>query len=114
MGVFGDGVAGLPRFFFIFQTTGNLCLRAQIMISSFLPCRAFIAAGVPAVIVSLWAVSDKHTAQMMIQFYRNLIEKKMNITVALRNAMLETMETAPDPKYWAAFTLVGAILQEIS
>jgi len=72
--------------------------------------RAFLAAGVPSVIVSLWSVSDKYTAKLMIHFYRNLITKKMNKAVALRNAMLETMEAAPNPKYWAAFTLVGAIL----
>ena len=54
---------------------------------------------------------DAPTAVLMISFYRNL-KKKMNVTVALRNAMLETKEVASDPKYWAAFTLYGALGQD--
>jgi len=55
-------------------------------------------------------LADKYTADLMIDFYRNLIEKNMSKVGALRDAMLKTKKVAPDPRYWAAFTLVGAIL----
>jgi len=34
----------------------------------------------------------------------------MSKVAGLRDAMLKTMKVAPDPRHWAAFTLVGAIL----
>ena len=69
--------------------------------------RAFIAAGVPNVLVSLWAVPDAPTADLMMEFYHNLQKKKLNKAQALRQAMLTTMKYHPDPKDWAAFTLIG-------
>lgn len=69
--------------------------------------RAFIIAGVPSVVVSLWKVDDAATGQLMIEFYRNFRELNIDKAHALRNAMLEVMKTNPDPYYWAAFTLVG-------
>jgi CHAT domain-containing protein/Tfp pilus assembly protein PilF len=68
--------------------------------------RSFIAAGVPSVIVSLWAVNDDSTNVLMSNFYRNL-KTNPNKAQSLRQAMLTTMEQYPDPKYWAAFTLIG-------
>jgi CHAT domain-containing protein len=69
--------------------------------------RAFIIAGVPSVIVSLWSVPDAPTAELMVDFYRNWREKKMDKAQALRQAMLTTMKTHPNPRDWAAFTLIG-------
>jgi CHAT domain-containing protein/cytochrome c-type biogenesis protein CcmH/NrfG len=68
--------------------------------------RSFIAAGVPSVIVSLWAVNDDSTNVLMSNFYRNL-KTNPNKAQSLRQAMLTTMKQYPDPKYWAAFTLIG-------
>jgi CHAT domain-containing protein/Tfp pilus assembly protein PilF len=68
--------------------------------------RAFISAGVPSVIVSLWAVDDNSTSVLMTEFYQNLQQNPDKAT-ALRQAMLTTMKTHPSPKYWAAFTLIG-------
>ena len=68
--------------------------------------RSFIAAGVPSVVVSLWAVDDESTSSLMSDFYRNL-KINPNKAQALRNAMLTTMKQHPSPKDWAAFTLVG-------
>jgi CHAT domain-containing protein len=42
---------------------------------------------------------------MMVKFYQN--RQKMNQAQALRQAMLETMKTHPEPVKWAAFTLIG-------
>ncbi len=69
--------------------------------------RAWMGAGAPSVVVSLWAVSDTSTAVLMTEFYRHLSEGQ-DKAQALRQAMLSTAQTYPDPHDWAAFTLVGA------
>ena len=68
--------------------------------------RAFISAGVPSLVVSLWAVSDTSTAHLMVQFYEKLLQQP-DKAKALRLAMSETMKQYPRPLDWAAFTLVG-------
>src|SRR5262245_32902108 len=49
--------------------------------------RAFIYAGTPSVVASLWSVDDSSTAHLMSSFYRNL--KTMSKVEALRQAQLE-------------------------
>ncbi|MCP2729622.1 CHAT domain-containing protein [Limnofasciculus baicalensis] len=68
--------------------------------------RSLITAGVPSIIVSLWAVPDAPTASLMTEFYRNL-QQNPDKAAALRNAMLTTMKQYPNPIDWAAFTLMG-------
>ncbi|MBD1881997.1 CHAT domain-containing protein [Coleofasciculus sp. FACHB-T130] len=68
--------------------------------------RSLISAGVPSVIVSLWSVPDSPTASLMTEFYRQMQQNSDKAT-ALRQAMLTTMKQHPDPKNWAAFTLIG-------
>ncbi|MEG4485195.1 CHAT domain-containing tetratricopeptide repeat protein [Microcoleus sp. D2_18a_B4] len=68
--------------------------------------RALISAGVPSVIVSLWAVPDAPTSELMQSFYQNL-QNNPDKAQALRQAMLTTMKTHPQPRNWAAFTLIG-------
>ena len=68
--------------------------------------RSFVAAGVPSIVVSLWQVPDAPTAELMTAFYRQLTQGQSKAQ-ALRQAMLATMQTHPDPKNWAAFTLIG-------
>lgn len=68
--------------------------------------RSLIAAGAPSVIVSLWQVPDAPTATLMTQFYQTL-QQQPDKAQALRQAMLATMKQHPDPKDWAAFTLIG-------
>jgi len=68
--------------------------------------RSLIAAGVPSIIVSLWSVPDAPTADLMTRFYQHLDNNK-NKAEALRQAMLDTMKEHPNPKDWAAFTLIG-------
>ena len=71
--------------------------------------RSLIAAGVPSVIVSLWKVPDEATKDLMIEFYTNLYERKLDKAQALRQAMLTMLNERenPDPLNWAAFTLIG-------
>lgn len=68
--------------------------------------RSLITAGVSSVIVSLWSVPDEPTASLMSEFYQN-IQKNPDKAQALRQAMLTTMKEYPEPKNWAAFTLIG-------
>ena len=68
--------------------------------------RSLITAGVSSVIVSLWPVPDAPTASLMSEFYQNL-QKNPDKAQALRQAMLGTIEQYPEPKNWAAFTLIG-------
>ena len=49
--------------------------------------RAFIHAGTPSVVASLWKVDDSSTAHLMGSFYRNL--KTVTKVEALRQARLE-------------------------
>jgi CHAT domain-containing protein/tetratricopeptide (TPR) repeat protein len=71
--------------------------------------RAFIAAGVPSVMVSLWAVPDAPTAALMTAFYRNL-KQQPDKARALRLATLDILKRYPRPLDWAAFTLIGEAL----
>lgn len=69
--------------------------------------RALVAAGVPSVVVSLWAVDDEATADLMVAFYDHW-QQSGDKAQALRQAMLTTMESHPDPRLWSAFTLIGS------
>lgn len=72
--------------------------------------RALIIAGVPSVVVSLWAVPDAPTAELMVEFYRNFQERKLDKAQALRQAMLTIMKkdnNRDNPVKWGAFTLIG-------
>ena len=71
--------------------------------------RAFLCAGTPSVIVSLWDVYDRSTADLMTSFYRNLETKNLNKAAALRAARLEMIQSSKysHPYYWAPFVLIG-------
>ncbi|MCA6518552.1 MAG: CHAT domain-containing protein, partial [Pseudanabaena sp. M110S1SP2A07QC] len=68
--------------------------------------RSLISAGVPSVVVSLWAVPDEPTALLMTEFYKKF-QNDPNKAQAIRHAMLSTKTKYPDPLNWAAFTLIG-------
>ncbi|XP_015748445.1 PREDICTED: tetratricopeptide repeat protein 28-like isoform X2 [Acropora digitifera] len=70
--------------------------------------RAFLASGARSVLVSLWAVEDDATMQLMKWFYESLVCGK-SASESLHKAMKLMRE---DPKYsevrqWAPFMLVG-------
>ncbi|MEL6325741.1 MAG: CHAT domain-containing protein [Cyanobacteria bacterium J06626_23] len=68
--------------------------------------RSLFAAGAPSVVVSLWAVPDAPTADLMTAFYRQL-QTTPDKAQALRQAMLEIQANHADPSAWAGFTLIG-------
>ena len=65
--------------------------------------RAFVLAGAQDLVLSLWRVSDDHTASLMVAFY-DLLAQGLAPTVALRRAKLSVRAVHPDPYFWAAFT----------
>ncbi len=67
--------------------------------------RAFLYAGSPSVIVSLWSVADQPTAILMTEFYKFL--ENHSAREALRLAQLEVMKQYPAPFHWAPFQLIG-------
>lgn len=69
--------------------------------------RGFLYAGAPSLIVSLWVVHDRSTAELMRQLYANL-RQGISKRAALRQAQLAVKETFEHPYYWAPFILIGA------
>jgi CHAT domain-containing protein len=67
--------------------------------------RAFIYAGTPSVITTLWKVNDRASYELMREFYSNLKTNKKS--EALRQAQLKTMQEFPEPFFWAAYGLTG-------
>jgi len=67
--------------------------------------RAFIYAGTPSIITTLWSVNDKSTSDLMVSFYKNYKNKPK--VEALQTAQLEIMKKYPQPFYWAPFSLTG-------
>lgn len=68
---------------------------------------AFLAAGASSVTMSLWKVSDKSTAILMEEFYRNLLKgmPKNAALAAARSALVAKGYT--NPFFWAPFVLTG-------
>lgn len=69
--------------------------------------RGFICAGVPNVIASLWKVHDEKTKDLMVAFYKHLLEDKVSYAEALRLAKLDCIEKGFLPLDWAGFILIG-------
>ena len=72
--------------------------------------RAFMYAGTPAVVVSLWNINDRSSAAFMKSFYQHLTGG-MDNAAALQMAKKEMLESKRrlyhHPFYWAPFILVG-------
>ena len=77
--------------------------------------RAFLSAGAASLVLSLWAVEDRSTAQLMKAFYERLAEGDTK-AAALRHAQRKFIQGAQveadtarytHPYYWAPFFLVG-------
>jgi CHAT domain-containing protein len=70
--------------------------------------RAFMYAGSPAVVVSLWSVDDIGTRDLMVRFYEHMIGKGAAKDEALRAAKREMLKTRfRHPFFWSAFVMYG-------
>lgn len=70
--------------------------------------RAFLRAGAPALVATLWMVTDSEsTVRLMTKFHRKLAEG-IDKREALRQAKLELIRQGEEnPFYWAPFILIG-------
>jgi len=74
--------------------------------------RALLYAGSKNIIVSLWKVADESTSDLMIDFYKNLLEveqEKQEFSQALQQAKLKMISEGKyaHPFYWSPFILIG-------
>ena len=71
--------------------------------------RGLMYAGAARVIVSLWSVSDRGTAELMSRLYRSMLKEGRTPAASLRAAQL-ALRADPrwqHPFYWAPFVLQG-------
>jgi CHAT domain-containing protein len=69
-----------------------------------------VKAGARSTLASLWHISDKSTAILVGEFYRELVQNKVTKAEALRNAQIKLLRDYPNysrPGYWAPYVLVG-------
>lgn len=71
--------------------------------------RALVYAGAKNIIVSFWSVADESTAELMTDFYKQLLENQtMSYSEGLRQAKLDLLKgNYAAPYYWAPFILIG-------
>ena len=77
--------------------------------------RGFMYAGASSVVASLWKVDDEATAELMKNFYTNMLQKGLRPAEALRSAQ-NTLRQNPawqSPHYWAGFVLQGEFKEPI-
>ena len=118
--------AGIPRFSRLMLADGNLLalevynldLSADLVVLSACQTglggltsgdeiegltRAFMRAGTPSVIASLWSVDDESTSELFLRYYEGEGDK----VERLRRAQIETMREYRHPFYWAGFVMFG-------
>lgn len=69
--------------------------------------QAFFTAGASRVMVSLWNVDDHATAELMEQFYSNLLDRELPPAAALREAQVWAWKRGKPPFSWGGFVLQG-------
>jgi CHAT domain-containing protein len=68
--------------------------------------RAFLFAGTPSVVSTLWTVDDAATSKLMERFHIHLQEGRSKAS-ALRQAQIDVRAEYRHPYYWAGFVLSG-------
>jgi tetratricopeptide (TPR) repeat protein len=71
--------------------------------------RGFMYAGARRVVVSLWSVNDRATSILMGNYYRQMLQQRLDPAAALQKTQLAMWQSGDysAPYYWAAFTLQG-------
>jgi CHAT domain-containing protein len=70
--------------------------------------RGLLYAGAQSLLLTLWNVHDRSTAEFMAAFYR-LWQGTISKPRAVQAAMFELRDRYPHPYYWAPFALTGKI-----
>jgi CHAT domain-containing protein/tetratricopeptide (TPR) repeat protein len=70
--------------------------------------RGFLYSGARNIVFSLWKIPDRHTSELMVEFYRQMLSGN-SYAESLRNAKLSLIENPATarPRSWASFVLVG-------
>lgn len=68
---------------------------------------AFMRAGAPSLLVSLWNAEDESVSLLMKEFYNNLIVGSMPKDVALQTAQRTMIQNGFKPVSWAGVVLIG-------
>ncbi|MDW8200635.1 MAG: CHAT domain-containing protein [Cyanobacteriota bacterium SKYGB_h_bin112] len=67
-----------------------------------------VRSGARSTLATLWAVEDQSTADLMIEFYRQVTQPGITRAEALRRAQLKLLRgNYEHPYFWAPFVLVG-------
>ena len=72
--------------------------------------RGLFYAGATTLLLSLWDVHDRSTAELMQEFYRSYMQNG-DAALSLRGAMRILRRENPHPYFWAPFVLVGKITE---
>jgi CHAT domain-containing protein len=72
--------------------------------------RGLFCAGASSLLLSLWDVHDRSTAELMQEFYRGYITSG-DMAGSLRTAMHRLREKNPHPYFWAPFVLTGKVTE---
>lgn len=71
--------------------------------------RGFLVAGAETVVTSLWRVDDQATGELMVLYYRKLLDPKNpgDRLRAMEESMQELRSRRAHPYYWAPFLVIG-------
>jgi CHAT domain-containing protein/tetratricopeptide (TPR) repeat protein len=71
--------------------------------------RAFNYAGARKIVYSLWQLNDEPTATLMVEFYKQFLQKNLNYRLALRQAKLKMIQSSgkASPRNWGGVVLMG-------
>lgn len=71
--------------------------------------RGFMQAGVPRVMGTLWSISDAQAAELMGEFYQQMLKNGATPVAAMRHARLALRENPRyrDPFFWGGFIAIG-------
>ena len=73
--------------------------------------RGLLCAGATSLLLSLWDVHDRSTAELMQIFYKSYIETN-DMAGSLQSAMQQLRQESPHPYFWAPFVLVGKLTEK--
>jgi len=73
--------------------------------------RGLFCAGATSLLLSLWDVHDRSTAELMQIFYKSYIETN-DMAASLQSAMQQLRQESTHPYFWAPFVLVGKLTEK--
>jgi CHAT domain-containing protein len=73
--------------------------------------RGLFRAGATSLLLSLWDVHDRSTAELMQEFYKSYIQSD-DVALSLQAAMQTLRRKNPHPYFWAPFVVVGKVTEK--